>query len=83
MNSPGETTTTEIETIDANRDEVLVSWGVKQEQQNVEQTLFEKSDMPSSPAKEILDDITITDSIPHDSTNINGLLILIKICHFL
>ncbi len=72
MSAPGETTTTEIETIDGNHDDVLASWGVKQEQQNDDQTLFEKSDLPSAPAKEILDDVTITDSLPHESIGING-----------
>ena len=73
MSSPTEpVTTTEIEEFDDNksREEVLISWGVKQE----EPDLFEKSDIPSSPTKEILNDVTITDSIPHDSIPVDGKL---------
>ena len=78
MSSPNETvTTTEVENfdefydkdIDKDREEVLTAWGVKQEEPN----LFEKSDSKTqSPEKEILNDVTITDSIPHDSITDNG-----------
>ena len=69
-------TTTEVEKFDEfydkdiekDREEVLTAWGVKQE----EPSLFEKNETPSSPPKEILNDVTITDSIPHDSVNENG-----------
>ena len=55
--------------VDKDREEVLTAWGVKQEEPN----LFEKSDSKKqSPAKEILNDVTITDSIPHDSMTENG-----------
>ena len=78
MSSPNETaTTTEVENfdefydkdIDKDREEVLTAWGVKQE----EPTLFEKSDSKTqSQETEILNDVTITDSIPHDSIPDNG-----------
>lgn len=77
MSSPSEAvTTTEIEKLDdfyddnKSREEVLVSWGVKQE----EPTVIEKSDIESEKV-EILDDVIITDSIPHDSIPVNGMLI--------
>ena len=71
-----EVTTTEVEKFDEfydkdiekDREEVLTAWGVKQE----EPSLFEKNETSSSPPKEILNDVTITDSIPHDSINENG-----------
>ena len=81
MSSPKEeVTTTEVEKFDEfydkdvekDREEVLTAWGVKQE----EPSLFEKSDTPSSPSKEILNDVTITDSLPHDSLQENGLCCL-------
>ena len=80
MSSPNEAvTTTEVENfdefydkeVDKDREEVLTAWGVKQEEPN----LFEKSDSQNlSPAKEILNDISITDSISHahDSITDNG-----------
>ena len=77
MSSPKENvTTTEVETFDEfydkdtekDREEVLTAWGVKQE----EPSLLEKSDTPSSQGKEILNDVIITDSLPHDSLQENG-----------
>ena len=65
MSSPKEeVTTTEVEKFDEfydkdvekDREEVLTAWGVKQE----EPSLFEKSDTPSSPSKEILNDVETT-----------------------
>ena len=75
-----EVTTTEVEKFDEfydkdiekDREEVLTAWGVKQE----EPSLFEKNETSSSPPKEILNDVTITDSIPHDSINENGKYLL-------
>ena len=77
MSSPKEeVTTTEVEKFDEfydkdiekDREEVLTAWGVKQE----EPSLFEKSDSPAHSPQEILNDVTITDSLPHDSINENG-----------
>ena len=64
--------TTEVQNFDNNKDreEVLVSWGVKQEDPN----LLEKGDEFWSPKKEILNDITITDDIPNDFITGNGSL---------
>jgi hypothetical protein len=74
MSSPNEAvTTTEVESldefydkdVDKDREEVLTAWGVRQEEP------ISDSKNPS-PAKEILNDVTITDSIPHDSITDNG-----------
>ena len=77
MSSPKEAvTTTEVENFDEfydkdmekDREEVLTAWGVKQEEPDL-------SDSKNpSPAKEILNDISITDSISHahESITDNG-----------
>ena len=59
----------DIEKVEKDREEVLTAWGVKQE----EPKIFENGDTNPSPAKGILNDVTITDSIPHDSLTESGM----------
>ena len=80
-------------TTNDSRDEVLSSWGVtKQEEPTNSEELFLKSEKSSlqrqqqmdiSPAapphNDILDDVQITDSIPHESLTSNGKLLSINL----